>query len=115
MRLPRYGKIAAKAVKQWLDENYDPNNPPLLATVSVKADQAAFEAGRKSELFDYLDPYAWLLPEGFTTMWIGDANGGLLCVVRREDRKLHQQHRVMAGPFDVAVDFGPQEPAYLPQ
>lgn len=110
----RYGRIAAKAVDCLLREDCDKPHIPLY-TLSVVADEAAREAGRKSELYESLFDYGELLPKGARCQWVGNGSGSLYSVLNPycPASKDVPECRPMAGPFDCAVDMGPGTPPLL--
>ena len=114
--MKRYGRIAAKAVKTFLcEKTHEP--AILLYTVSVVADEAARNAGRKSELYESLFGYMALLPPGTRTGWVGSTYGdGFYMVFNpfNPDSATVETYRPIAGPFDAAVDLGPSTPPRLP-
>lgn len=99
-----YRKIAAKAIERYLRSNRD---EPVysLYHLSVVADEAAMEAGKKRELFSSLYEYERLLPPGTKVFW----KNGMLSVSNPFASKPGniQEDPFVPGPFDVAVDMGP--------
>lgn len=77
MRYPtpnsRHWKVAAKAIRDRLAEE---KAPVLMFSLTSVADQAARDAGRKSEMFPSLFDYTSLLPDSWTTAWLGQGGGG---------------------------------------
>jgi len=70
--MTKHEKIARKAIENRLSEQTEPMS---LWALSCVADQAVIAAGRKSDLFGSLYPYADLLPSGWHTIWL-KAQGG---------------------------------------
>lgn len=107
-RLPRYGRIAKTAVDQHFRQHAD-TAYIMLFTLSVVADSAAIEAGRKSELYESLPEYEQLLPKGSASRWVENGSGDLLIATNPHYRgdpppELKTEHRPIPGPFDVASD-----------
>ena len=106
--MKRYGRVAVKAVKEYLEErSHEPT--VLLYSVSVAADEAARNAGRKSELYDSLYGYLDLLPHGTRRGWVEHGSGGMYMVFNpfNPDSAKVETFEPIAGPFDAAVDLGP--------
>lgn len=114
--MKRYGRVAAEAVKGYLEErSHEPT--VLLYSVSAAADEAARNAGRKSELYESLFGYIDLLPPGTRTGWVGSTYGdGFYMVFNpfNPDSATVKTYEPIAGPFDAAVDLGPSTPPRMP-
>jgi hypothetical protein len=78
--------------------------PVMLYTLSVIADQAAFRAGRMTELYSSLFSYEELLPAGYCGFWKKTGEGGGLFVVDRAEKR--ENYRPLPGVFDAGVDMG---------
>ncbi len=79
--MKRGEKAARNAVARILASE---GGPVSLYRISVIADATARDVGaRKSDLYETLAPYADLLPEGWTTAWVGEKEGSdsVLCAV----------------------------------
>lgn len=115
--MKRYGRVAAEAVENYLHNHAD--EPAVqLYTISCVADRAAFDAGRKSDLYDGLYGYLALLPPGTRSQWTGDDRGGVYVVLNpfNPDSATVKAHAPMAGLVgDVpCVDMGPSPWPRLP-
>lgn len=71
--MTRYQKIAAKAVKYYVES--DDSEPKVMFDVACVADQAAYQRGKKTEMFGSLWDYVSLLPPGWRVRWLS-AEGG---------------------------------------
>ena len=110
IKLTRYQRAGAKAIDAALRERSD---EPTVAMYRLShiADEAAFAAGKKNDLFPSIYSYADLLPQGASTGWFD----GFWCALNPYSAQpLPQSTLVMAGPFDAAVDMGPGQPPMLP-
>lgn len=108
MRLPRYGRAAQTAINTHLKEQADKAYAPLY-TLSVIADKAAMDAGRKTELFPSLADYERVLPPASRTRWIQRGESDWLIATNPHYRgetppELQNEHNPIPGPFDAATD-----------
>jgi hypothetical protein len=97
----RYQKIGAEAIREYLRENTG-ESLILFYTLSCVADEAAYGAGKKTELFSSLYDYETLLPSGARTQW----NNHFLKVVNPFGPSPPAPEKFIPGFFDVAVDMG---------
>lgn len=113
--MKRFGRLAARAVEAYLRDNTREPAIPL-HTLSVVADRAAIDAGRKSELYESLYGYLALLPAGTRHGWVKSGSGGLYKVFNpfNPDSAKVATYEPIAGPFDAAVDLGPMVAPRLP-
>lgn len=83
--MTRYQRLAKKAIAKHLQGKTE---PILLFTLSVIADRAALQAGKKRDLYDSLYDYEWLLPANeWKPKWLTARNstgGGFLMAVRND-------------------------------
>lgn len=109
--MSKYVRAARKAVDRYLRDNSG-QEVFRLWDISVVADEAAFAAGKKKELFDSLYEYERVLPHGAKVFWkkTGDFSG-VLSVLNPYSycrQKAPVQEAVLVpGPFDGGVDMGP--------
>lgn len=79
-----------------------------LYELSLVADRAAFDAGKKYELSPDLDSYTTLLPPGARVFW--NAQNKVLSVANPycpgAQKQIREAERV-PGPFDAGMDMGP--------
>lgn len=105
--MSRYRDKAKKAIDDYLKNCDKPC--VMLFSMSAVADEAAYQAGKKRELFTSLYDYEGVLPHGATLRWVGNDHSSVLMVLN----PYHPlsagilEFRPVAGPFDVAVDMGP--------
>lgn len=64
----KYHRAARRAIKEYMRENHQ-QAVFSLYQLSLVADRAAREAGKKRDLYDSLDSYAALLPPGAWVFW----------------------------------------------
>lgn len=103
--MTKYEKVASRAIDSYLRENSSQKTFSLYS-LSYVADEAAFDAGKKKDLYQHLDDYRKLLPPGAKVFW--DGKTGLLSVLNpyHPDKNI-EEAAVMPGAFDAAVDMGP--------
>lgn len=77
-----YRKAAAKAVAGFLACREE---PVTLYDLSKLADKAALDAGKVRDLFPSLYPYADLLPDDWTTGWLGTGGFDSMLYCMRKD------------------------------
>ena len=71
-RTSKHFKAGARAIANHLA---NAGRPIMFFTLTAVADQAAREAGRKTDLFESLWSYAALLPSGWSGGWLGNGHG----------------------------------------
>ena len=102
----KYGFTAAKnAVAEHLTAA---SLPVMLYTLSVVADRAAVNAGRKSELYPSLFSYEELLPSGYRAFWQKTGEDGGLYVVDLLANVPSRPYHPVPGVFDAGVDVSPR-------
>lgn len=102
--MPNYKKAARQAIDDYLKE-HSSEKTIWLYDLSIIADRAAFAAGKKKELFPFLSDYESLLPANAGTVWFN----GIYSVINPyhpQDTQV-KEDPFMPGPFDAAVDMGP--------
>lgn len=97
----RYQKIGAEAIRNHFLENSG-ESLIMLYTLSCIADDAAYGAGKKTELFSSLYSYESLLPSGSRTQW----NKEFLKAVNPFGPSPPVPEKFIPGFFDAAVDVG---------
>jgi hypothetical protein len=102
--MTKYQRTAAKAIQEYLEENSSKKTVSLYS-LSAVADNAAFSAGKKRELFNSLYDYEKLLPKGTKVAWVNN----FLSVINPfcTDNAPVQEDVFIPGPYDTAVDMGP--------
>ncbi|MBF7084409.1 hypothetical protein IT084_15760 [Desulfallas sp. Bu1-1] len=103
MALTKYQKIARRAIDKYFKDSS--KSVVSLYQLSVVADNAAYDAGKKRELFSSLEEYQRLLPSGANVFW--DKKTGLLSVVNTYRSAPVEEMRFLPGAFDAWVDMGP--------
>lgn len=103
MTLTRYQKTARRAIDAYLRNSS--KNVVSLYQLSVIADNAAYNAGKKRELFSSLEEYQRLLPSGAKVFW--NKQNGLLSVVNPYRPAPVEEMQFFPGAFDARVDMGP--------
>ena len=105
-----YRAVARRAVESFLRAR---SKVPVfsLYALSVVADEAARNAGKKGELFSSLSEYETVLPPGARVFW--ESRTGLLSVRNPYcsaacGREESREAVLLPGPFDCGVDMGPQ-------
>lgn len=111
MALSRYQKIAKKAIEEYLQEHSGDEAVVFAFLAEGVADQAAYSAGKKTELFDSLWDYERILPRG-AEVFYNSSQAKVRNPYCGSARTL-KADVALAGPFDAAIDFGPGK-AYLP-
>lgn len=111
MSFTRYQRAAAIAIKAHLEENGDRESFVFAYLAEGVADPAARAAGKKFELFDSLWSYERLLPPG-ASVYYNESQAKVRNPYYLGGRT-EKPEVALAGPFDVAIDFGPGK-AYMP-
>ena len=100
-------KEARAAVAQFLK---NAELPVMLYRVSCIADHAAFEAGRKGELWGSLFDYEQIIPKGYACFWQKQGCGDVYVVGTTAQRQKYH-HAPVPGVFDAGIDMGPPSSA----
>lgn len=102
--MPNYKEIARQAIDKYLRENSS-KKVVLFWSLTAIADCAAFNAGKKRELFPSLFDYECLLPPGTKTLWSNNAYSAInpYCSL---DIPVKKDTTFLPGFFDAAVDMG---------
>lgn len=100
-----------KAVDDYLRE-HSQEETLLLWTISVVADSAARQAGRKSDVYESLFDYNAVLPPGTRCAWIKSFYR-VLNPYYKGIRTAAEEKPPMPGFFDAAVDMGPARNAEI--
>lgn len=102
--MPNYRNVARQAIDDCLKKHRSEKTVSLYY-LSTVADQAAFAAGKKKEMFPFLFDYEVLLPAGAKTAWLN----GMYSVINPYccQNSPIEEDLFVPGPFDAAADMGP--------
>lgn len=107
--LSKYQRAGAARIDELLQENSERETMHLWY-LTENADAAARDAGmKKSELFDSIYSYEFMLPKGSRCGQVGTEGNSMYSVFNPyyHGARTAIIAQVIPGPFDVAIDMGP--------